>query len=69
MAAKGKWSAPKFVRAGDPDELVREMIRNNLKNQIEYSYYNIGYQNGNWYAWYIADVSEMIRIRIEDLDG
>jgi len=58
--------APKYVKAPDPDSLVIAMIRNNLKNSIEYKYYDIGLQGSEWFAWYLADVSNLIKIRTSD---
>lgn len=64
MPAKTQHMSPKFVRGSSPEDLMKAMIRNNLTNAYEYSYFDIGMQGKEWFAWYLADVSNLIKIRM-----
>lgn len=46
---------PKFIKAKTPDKLRELMLATNIKYGAELKYTDIGYQDGNWYAWFIAD--------------
>ena len=50
---------PRFVKARTPEMLIRQMIRNNQRSGIEFKYFDIQKQDGSWFAWYLADVSEI----------
>jgi hypothetical protein len=69
MASKMQYKAPRHVKASSPEELTRAMVRNNILNGIEYNYFSIGQQGSSWFAWYLADVTDLIRVRITDQDG
>lgn len=66
---KTVWKAPRHVKARTPEMLTRAMVENNLRQQIEFNYFNIGKQDDEWFAWYLADVSDLVRVTTEDLDG
>lgn len=69
MAGKTVYKAPRYVKAANPDALIVAMVRNNFANGIEYHYFNIGKQDESWYAWFLADVGDLLTMRISDADG
>ena len=46
---------PHFVKAKSPESLRRKMFDNNVKNKKLYSYFDIQYVSGVWYAWYYEE--------------
>lgn len=66
---KTVWKAPRHVKARTPELLTRAMVENNLRQKIEFNYFQIGKADNEWYAWYLADVSDLVRIDVSDMDG
>lgn len=46
----------KFIKAKSAEELEKVMLINNQTLGASFDYDNIQYANGNWYAWFYADV-------------
>lgn len=45
---------PIFLAASTPEELVRLMLDNNLKNGKEHRYFDIIFDGSRWIAWYYS---------------
>jgi hypothetical protein len=43
---------PMYLKASSPQGLHRLMLMNNIKAGAKYTYSDIQYVNGYWYAWY-----------------
>lgn len=47
--------APRFVKAGSPTGLSRQMLMNNYKYGREFKYFDIQKVGKEWFAWYVFD--------------
>lgn len=47
---------PNFLKAQSPQALRRKMFLNNMQKNIQYVYHSIQFVNGEWYAWYYAEM-------------
>jgi hypothetical protein len=43
---------PHYLLASTRDELVRVMFKNNLKDGMEYQYFDISFDGSKWTAWF-----------------
>jgi hypothetical protein len=48
---------PNFLKAKSPQGLRRLMLLNNVKSVIQYTYHDIQFVNGDWYAWYYEPIN------------
>ena len=58
-----------YVRAKNPDDLMREMIRNNASDGITYKYHSISYSNKFWYAWFTKDATKHFKTKLSELEN
>lgn len=49
---------PQFLRAPTPEGLVRLMLLNNIKNGIEFRYFDIQKDQRGWIAWFNVEVDK-----------
>lgn len=64
MAMAGNaFKVPVFLKATDPDELVKAMLQKNLKDHTEYKYFDIQKQGKFWYAWYYKNIEKEVKIQ------
>lgn len=55
---------PLFVRAATPEELVREMIKIQVRDSITYKFFEI-YKDGEQHvAWYFGDASQLVKSKL-----
>lgn len=68
MQETNKFNLPSFLKAKSAEELRSLMLKNNLKLNQEFNYFDIQYVNNNWYAWfYIAlDSAQIINEKAND---
>lgn len=50
----------KYLKASSPDELIRLQLQNNLAHSITFKY-DIIFDGKSWYAWYLADATNMVK--------
>lgn len=52
---------PNYITAKTPQGLRRVMLMNNVKHVMQFTYHNIQFVNGAWYAWYYesANIGEL----------
>lgn len=48
-------AVPKYIKAGSPEGLRRLMMQVQLKDSMQYKFFDISFVNGNWYAWYFFE--------------
>lgn len=48
---------PQYVIARSPKGLLLSMLKNNLKDGMEYHYYDISFDGKNWVAWFKKQLS------------
>lgn len=53
---------PHFLSASTPQGLMRVMFQNNLKDGMEYRYFDISFDGSKWIVWFfkIAEVKEIM---------
>ena len=51
---------PNFLKAKSPDKLRALMLRNNVSKGTEFKYFDISFSNGNWYAWFLEDITQQL---------
>lgn len=49
------FAVPNFVKAGSPDGLRRQMYAVQLKDSMQYKFFDIQFVNGSWVAWYFYE--------------
>lgn len=49
------FSIPNFVKASSPQGLRRSMYSVQIKNSMQYKFFDISFVNGVWYAWYFHE--------------
>lgn len=54
------YNAPMFLKASSPKRLQEAMLANNLKHGKEFSYYDIQFAQGAWYAWFRANQKDLV---------
>lgn len=59
---------PRFLKASNPKQLEREMLRNNLKRQ-RYHEYQIVFDGNAWFAWFYVDLSGSYNQEIQQVEG
>lgn len=47
---------PTYITAPTPKELVRAMLKNNLDNGTEYTYFDIQKEGKLWIAWFYTEL-------------
>lgn len=45
---------PNYIRANTPEELRKAMLRNNIDNQTEHHYFDVGRDGRLWIVWYMT---------------
>ena len=56
---------PLYVKASNPDRLIREMIMKNVADSVTHKYFDIQKQGKEWFAWYLGDANRMVRMDTE----
>jgi hypothetical protein len=49
---------PQYLSAGSPSGLSRLMLQNNLKYAVEFTYFDIQFAQGKWWAWFYAEIDK-----------
>ncbi len=49
-----------FIKAPTPEELVKLQVLNNHVNNVRYAYQTPMFVDGDWYAWFFANLHEYI---------
>lgn len=52
---------PKFLVAGSPRGLRRLMLRNNVRYQRWFQYFDIQNVGGKWYAWFWLNIEREVQ--------
>lgn len=58
VGASTSLNVPHFLSAGSPAGLRRQMLKNNALNGTAYSYFDIQFVGGKWYAWFYRTAEE-----------
>lgn len=48
-------AVPQYVTASSPEGLRANMLKVQLKYSVQYTWFNIIFANGKWYAWYFHE--------------
>lgn len=59
---------PHFVKAASPEGLRRLMFRTNVRDGVEYRFFDITYDGKSWVAWFYKIIPMTERIE-EPIDG
>ena len=55
---------PLFLKARTKDLLIKEMLKNNVKNNVSFDYFDIQKDGKNWIAWFFVDLQSPFRKEI-----
>lgn len=68
MIETNKFNIPTFLKAKTAEELRSLMLKNNLKLNQEFNYFDIQFANGSWFAWYYIalDTAQILNERKDD---
>ena len=58
---------PHFLIAGSREALLREMLRNNLKDGKQYQYFDISFDGSKWTVWFYRVLETKAAMSIEAL--
>jgi hypothetical protein len=69
MRESNKFNVPSFLKAKSAEELRSLMLKNNLKLNQEFEYFDIQFAGNSWYAWfYISlDSAQIINEKTNDV--
>jgi hypothetical protein len=49
---------PQYLSAGSASALSSAMLKNNLKYAVEFTYFDIQFAQGKWWAWFYAEIDK-----------
>lgn len=49
------FAVPNFVKATSPQGLRRLMYQVQIKDRMQYKFFDIGFVDGSWIAWYFYE--------------
>lgn len=49
------FAVPNYVKASNPQGLRRLMYQVQLKDRMQYKFFDISFVNGYWFAWYFYE--------------
>ena len=61
MTVGNSLNFPSFIKAKTADALSGAMMKNNLVHRKEFTYYDIQFVKGEWYAWFYFDHSAALK--------
>ena len=59
---------PVAIKAKTDKALSEAMLKNQVSKHMYIRYFNIGFQNGEWVAWYLADMEKTLLNKINKAD-
>ena len=59
MGNKNLFRIPIYLEAGSKDELVKKMLENNLKFDMEFEYFDLQIEGKKWVAWFYAPTNKL----------
>lgn len=49
------FAVPNYIKATSPQGLRRLMYNVQLKDKMQYKFFDISFVDGNWFAWYFYE--------------
>lgn len=56
---------PLFIEANDKRALITKMMENNMKDKIDYKYFQVMKDGKKWVAWYYGDGNKILKQSIK----
>lgn len=65
------FQVPVHLTARTPEDLTIAMLRNNIKDGIRYSYFDIQKNGKDWFCWYLKDIGKIVKNQLDEeiIDG